>query len=178
MENGLVFVTYIKSPFEDSVQAANEWGSDDDSVLESDRAYNSPPSIFESSPFTSMSNSNRADVVQQKRSLESDHSCRGRQSDHRYSDSELSDVLDTDARDVRECSSVVWKDRLRSADSVFSVVGSRKHRVDLAITLALPGKGALPSRGDLGGSYTHSVCLSHPLANSIFVERRELPGAV
>ena len=39
-----------------------------------------------------------------------------------------------------------------------------------AFTIALSGKGALPSRGDLGGSFTHSIYPSNPLANSIFVD--------
>ena len=72
---------------QNSVLAANEWGSDDDSVLNFDRAYNSYSPISESGPPTSLSNSNRADVGREKRSLESDHSGRERKSDHRYNDS-------------------------------------------------------------------------------------------
>ena len=82
------------------------------------------------------------------RSLESDNSCLGRQSDHRYSDSELFDVAGTGARDVRARPSTTWRDRLRWAEPVSSVVGSRKRRVDCAVRIAFPGKGALPSRGD------------------------------
>ena len=86
-----------------------------------------------------------------KGSLESDQSCRGRQSDPLYSDFELLDVLGTGAQNVRARPSAIWKDRFRSADPVSSVVGSRKRRVDSAVTIALPGKGALPSRGNSGG---------------------------
>ena len=117
-----------------------------------------------------LSNSNRDDLGRQNLSLESDHSFRGRQSNHRYSDSELSDVLDTGARDMRACLSAFWKDRIRSADPVSSFVGSRKRRVDCTVTLALPGKGGLLSGGNSGVSYTHSFYPSHPLANSILAD--------
>ena len=122
LANGLVSVKHCKIPVHigdiekmtdrahDSVQAANERGSDDDSVLKSDRAYNSHSPISESGPSTSLSNSTRADVGWQMRSLESDHSCCGRLSDHRYIDSELLDVAGTGARDVRSRPSAVWKD--------------------------------------------------------------------
>ena len=182
LANGLVSVKHSTIPVhiwdivkmtgraKGSVQAANEWDSDDDSILKSDRAYYSHSLISESSHSTSLSNSNRADADRQKRSLESDHSCRGRQSDHQYSDSELSDVLGTGARVVRARPSTVWKDRLRSADPVSSAIGSRKRRIKCAVKLALPGKGALPSREDSGGSYTHSIYPSHPFLNSVFVD--------
>ena len=52
-----------------SVQAANELGSDDGSVLKSERAYNNHSRISEFGRSTSLSNSTRADVGRQKRSL-------------------------------------------------------------------------------------------------------------
>ena len=48
--------------------------------------------------------------------------------------------------------------------------GPRTRRFDCAVTLALPSKGALSSRGHSGGSYTHSVYRFHPLDNSFFVD--------
>ena len=75
--------------------------------------------IFDSGPSTYLSNSTRADVGRQKRSPESDHSCRGRQSDRQCSLSELLDVAGTGAWDMRYRLSAVQKNRFRHADSVF-----------------------------------------------------------
>ena len=49
-------------------------------------------------------------------------------------------------------------------------IDSILHLVDCTVTLALPDKGRLPSRGDSGGSCIHSINHFHPLAISIFVE--------
>ena len=69
LANGLVSVKHSKIPVrigdivkkisraQDSVEAANEWGSDNDNVLKSDKTYNSHSPISESGPYTSPFNS-------------------------------------------------------------------------------------------------------------------------
>ena len=108
--------------------------------------------------------------------MESDHSYRGRQSDYRYSDSELLDVNGNGAGNVRSSSSAVWKDRLRSENPVSSVVGSRNRRVDCAIMMELPGKGALPSGGDSGRPYIYSINHFRPSFNFVDIDGEESLG--
>ena len=122
------------------------------SVFKSDRAYNNLSPFCESGSSISLSNNTRTDIGRHKRSLECDHPCRRNQSGHWYSDSELLDK------------STVWKDRPCSADPVSPLVGSRKCRVNCAVTLALS------SNGESRGSCTHSINHFYSLANSIFID--------
>ena len=57
------------------MQAANEWGSDGDSVLKSDSAYDSHSTFSEFRSCIFVSNSTRAAVGWPKGPLESDHTC-------------------------------------------------------------------------------------------------------